>query len=191
MAALDAFIPAPDVRERQSILVHAPAELVFDLARSFDMASLPPVRALFWLRAKAMRARGPAGPRSGAIDVARLLQMGWGILAEEPSRLLVAGSVCQPWRGDVVFAPIAPARFASYAEPDQVKIAWTLEVEPLGTGLARLATETRAVATDAGARLKFRRYWRWARAGVVGIRWLVLPAIARAAQRRCQQPDRP
>jgi hypothetical protein len=40
------------------------------------------------------------------------------------------------------------------------------------------------VATDAGARLKFRRYWRWARFGIVAIRLLLLPAIRRAAERR-------
>ena len=46
-----------------------------------------------------------------------------------------------------------------------------------------LATETRAVATDAEARARFRRYWRWARFGIVAIRWFMLPAIRREAER--------
>jgi hypothetical protein len=183
-AALDPFIPAPDVRERHAILVHAPAELVFDVARRFDMASLRVVRAIFWLRTRLMRAHDPATGRRPRADVASLLQIGWGLLAEEPGRLFVAGAACQPWRADVVFTPIEAGRFAGYAEPNVVKIAWTLEVEPLGPALTRFASETRAVATDAAARIRFRRYWRWARIGIVGIRWLLLPAIRRAAQRR-------
>jgi hypothetical protein len=40
------------------------------------------------------------------------------------------------------------------------------------------------VATDAEARRRFRRYWRWARFGIVAIRLLILPAIRREAERR-------
>ena len=78
----------------------------------------------------------------------------------------------------------APQEFAAYAEPDQVKIAWTLEAEELAPGITRFAQETRAVATDAEARAKFRRYWRWARFGIVAIRLLLLPAVRREAERR-------
>ena len=72
----------------------------------------------------------------------------------------------------------------AWRDPDRVKIAWTLEVEPLGPDSARLSTETRAVATDADARRKFLRYWRWARFGIVAIRLLMLPAIRRQAEAR-------
>ena len=90
----------------------------------------------------------------------------------------------QPWLADVKFTAIAPQEFAAYAEPDQVKIAWTLEAEELAPDLTRFAQETRAVATDAEARAKFRRYWRWARFGIVAIRLLLLPAVRREAERR-------
>jgi hypothetical protein len=40
------------------------------------------------------------------------------------------------------------------------------------------------VATDAEARRKFRNYWRKFGRGIVLIRWLVLPAIRREAERR-------
>jgi hypothetical protein len=190
-AVLDAFIPAPDIRERHALLVAAPAEVVFDVARHFDIASLPLVRATFWLRARLMGARGGAAQPPMTADVAGLLGMGWGLLTEEPGRYLAAGAVCQPWRANVVFTPIDAARFASHHEPDAVKIAWTLETESLGSARTRFATETRAVSTDAVARIKFRRYWRWARFGIVGIRWLLLPAIRRAAQHRWQSGEGP
>jgi hypothetical protein len=57
--------------------------------------------------------------------------MGRGVLQSEPGRLFMAGAACQPWRADVVFTPIAPDAFAAYQEPGHVKIAWTLEVEPV------------------------------------------------------------
>ena len=188
---LAAFIPSPDIRKRRAIVVGAPAAIVFDVARHFDMMSLPLVRATFWLRARLMRARQAAAQGSLTADVASLLRMGWGLLTEEPSRYLVVGAVCQPWRADVVFTPVDAARFASFHEPDVVKIAWTLEAESLSPTQTRFATETRVASTDAAARIKFRRYWRWARFGIVGIRWLLLPAIRRVAQRRWEDSNGP
>jgi hypothetical protein len=182
-AVLDTLLPTPDVRERHWIVVRAPAELVFQVARRFDLQTVPLVHAIFWLRARMMRAGVAGRPRLARLDSASLLQMGWTVLVEEPGRLFIAGAACQPWRANVVFTPVAPDEFADYAAPDVVKIAWTLETQPLGAGSTRLATETRAVGTDAGARAKFRRYWRWARVGIIAIRWLLLPAIRREAER--------
>ena len=110
--------------------------------------------------------------------------MGWGLLAEQPGRFVVCGATCQPWLANVVFSAVAPDEFLAYAQPDQVKIAWTLEAVEIGPGLTRFGQETRAVATDEQARIKFRRYWRWARFGIVAIRLLMLPAIRKAAERR-------
>lgn len=188
-APLDRFIPQPDVRERFEIVIAAPADLVMQTAVDFDMQSLPLVKAIFRLREKFMRAT-PAAPRKPQGIVAETRALGWGLLLETPGRLIACGATCQPWLADVTFTPIAPERFASYAEPDQVKIAWTLEAEPLGPATTRFAQETRAVATDQAARLKFRHYWRWARFGIVAIRLLMLPAVRRAAQRRWSEAQR-
>lgn len=188
-APLDRFIAQPDVRERFEIVIAAPADLVMQTAVDFDMQSLPLVKAIFRLRERFMRAT-PAAPRKPQGIVAETRALGWGLLAETPGRLIACGATCQPWLADVTFTPIAPERFASYAEPDQVKIAWTLEAEPLGPATTRFAQETRAVATDASARAKFRRYWRWARFGIVAIRLLMLPAVRRAAQRKWSQAQR-
>lgn len=182
-APLDRFVPRPDVRERFEIRVDAPADLVMDVAAGFDMRSLPAVKAIFWLREKFMRA-APTAPRKPQGIVAETRSLGWGLLAEQPGRLVVCGAACQPWRADVKFTPIAPEQFAAYAAPDQVKIAWTLEARALGPATTRLAQETRVEATDAQARVRFLRYWRWARFGIVAIRLLLLPAVRRAAQRR-------
>ena len=180
---LDRFIPCPDEGKRHEITIRAPAGVVLDVARHFDMQSIVMVRAVFWLRAKILGARTPATRRLTGL-VADMLALGWGCLAEQPGHWFVAGAACQPWQADVVFSAIPPEQFAAYAEPDRVKIAWTLEAEALGPALTHFATETRVVATDDQARAKFRRYWRRFGIGIVMIRWLLLPAIRRQAERQ-------
>lgn len=180
---LDRFIPRPDVRARHEIMVRAPARTVLEVARAYDLQSHPIVRAIFWLRTRILGGRQPSAWRSQGL-VADTLRMGWACLAEQPDRWFVAGAACQPWRADVIFTPIPGDHFAAFAAPDKVKIAWTLEVEALGAARTRLVTETRAVATDERARRKFRQYWRLFGFGIRMIRWLLLPAVAREAERR-------
>jgi hypothetical protein len=182
---LDRFMPRPDVRERHEGLINAPATLVFDVAMQLDPQAIPLVRAIFWLRGKFMGATAVARKPQGL--VAETMSLGWGVLSHRQGRELVMGAVARPWEADVTFRGVAAEQFAEFAEPDLVKIAWTLEAEPLGEGLTRFGTETRALATDAAARTKFMRYWRVARFGIVLIRWLLLPAVRREAERRYRE----
>jgi len=179
---LDRFVPDPDVGGRHEITIRAPADFVLENARNLDLQSIRMVRFLFWLRAKLLGAQMPvARPRTGL--VADMLGMGWRCLADQPGQFFVAGAVCRPWEANVVFSAIAAEAFTTYDEPDQVKIAWTLEAENLGPALTRFATETRVVATDDQARAKFRRYWRKFGVGIVMIRRLLLPALRRQVER--------
>jgi hypothetical protein len=180
---LDLFVPAPDIRDRHSTLVRAPADFVHEVALNFDMQSISAVHAIFWLRTKVLRAKGPAPPRGCGL-AAYTRGIGWGVLVDQPGRIYVAGAACQPWQADVVFSPIANAEFAAYVEPDRVKIIWSIETDPVEPILTRLSTETRVVATDTQARDKFRRYWRLFGAGILMIRWLLVPALRRDAERR-------
>ena len=182
-APLDRFIPEPDIHERFETTVCAPATVVLDAAARFDMQSLTSVRTIIRLREWFMRsARHAPRPPQGLLEETR--KLGWGLLAEEPGRLVACGARCQPWLADVKFVAIPPQDFARYAEPGVVKIAWSLEAIETAPNVTRLAQETRAVATDAVARAKFLRYWRWARFGIVAIRLLMLPAVRREAERR-------
>src|ERR1041384_2333278 len=159
-----------------------PASLVMEGPRDFDLESLAAVRAIFRLRELLLRASPAPHGRQGLL--AGMQELGWGVLVELPDRLVVCGAACRPWEANVGFTPIPAERFAGYAEPNRVKIAWTLEAEALGPALTRFAHETRAVATDAEARIRFCRYWRWARFGIISIRLLLLPAIRRTVERR-------
>ena len=182
-SALDRFVPEPEIRERFETTVRAPADLVMDVAAHFDMQSLRVVKSIFWLREKLMRA-SPSGNRKPQGILEETKSLGWGVLAEQPGRLVICGAICQPWLPQVKFSALAPDEFATYAEPDQVKIVWTLETEAIGPAITRFAQETRAAPTDQQARIKFRRYWRWARFGIITIRLLMMPAVRRASERR-------
>ncbi len=186
---LEPFIPEPDVAERFATEVKAPAPVVFEVACGMDLQSLPLVRAVFRLRERLMGA-APHPPREPQGLIQELVGLGWSLLVNQPGELVVGGAACQPWKADVVFRSIPRSRFAAYAEPDAVKIAWTLECHALGPERTRFVTETRAVATDALARGRFRRYWRWARFGIVAIRLLLLPAVRREAERRWRSGGR-
>lgn len=120
---LDRFIPTPDVRERFQTTIAAPAAMVLDVACNFDLQSLFGVRLIFWLREKLLRAS--SAPRKPQGLVSEMRGIGWNLLAEEPGRFLVFGAVTQPWKADVVFRPLPAEELAEYAEPNQVKIAWS------------------------------------------------------------------
>jgi hypothetical protein len=179
---IDTFIPKPEVGERHATVVAAPPDLVFDVACDMDLRSIPAIRAIFWLRETLFRSNAP--PRRPQGLVAETLGLGWGRLAERPRRELVMGAVTQPWQADVAFRAVPPDQFAAFAEPDLVKIAWTLEAEPIDATHTRFATETRVLCTNEWARRKFRRYWLLVGAGIVLIRWLTVPAVRREAERR-------
>ncbi len=174
-------MPRPDVRERFSELVSAPAPLVLDEACGFDLQSVWLVRAIFRTRERVMGVTPPARRPRGILD--ETLSLGWGLLHRD-DRLVIAAARCQPWLPEVIFTAIPTDRFAAFSEPGQVKIAWTLEAEPLAADRTRFSHETRVVATDAEARQLFRRYWRWAGFGIVGIRYLMMPAVRRRAEAR-------
>lgn len=178
-ALLDAYIPTWDARERFHVDVAAPPGLVMAVARAYDMQSHPLVRAIFAARSVLMGSKRITRVPRGLVD--EMKAIGWGVLRDEEGRAFAAGATCRPWLADVQFVPIPEAEFRAFDSPGQVKIAWTLETTSRGSG-TRLASETRAVATDADARERFVAYWRWARFGIIPIRWLLLPAVARRAE---------
>ena len=116
-----------------------------------------------------------------------MVSIGWVILDDAPGREVVVGAVTKPWEANVVFRGIPPREFASFAEPDYVKIAWTLRADPIGGSESMFRTETRAFATDAGARAKFRPYWAFLSPGIIAIRWLSLSQVKTKAERAARE----
>ena len=119
--------PAPIAREHFAVTVRAPHALVYDVACNFDMQSIWSVRTIFRMRERIMGSSGGVRVPRGFIE--ELRGLGWGCLLERPGELFVGGAVCQPWLADVKFRAVLPEKFAGFAEPDLVKIAWTLEAQ--------------------------------------------------------------
>src|SRR6185369_430401 len=153
---LDRFIPVYDVAERHHVHVAAPAHITFAAACEADPNSSAIIRGIFRSREKILGSEADETVRPRGL-LALTTSMGWGVLAEVPGREIVVGAVTQPWKANVVFRTVAPDEFAAFAEPDYVKIVWTLRADAIGEDASVFRTETRAVATDASARRTFRR----------------------------------
>jgi len=185
---IDLFMDEHDVAECHETIVHAPADLVFDVAEHFDLLSISPIKAIFALRERVFRVKSEQR-RSPKGIVAETKALGWGVLAYRPGREIVMGAVTQPWVGNVKFRSIPPETFHAWSEPDFVKIAWTLEAEPLRVDVTRFRTQTRVLATDRNARLKFLIYWTFAGLLIVLIRRIGNRAIRLEAERRARAAE--
>ena len=180
---LDRFMPVYDIVERHSIQVGAPADVTFGAACEVDLLESPLARAIFKGRELIMRSKPDDTPRPRGV-LALTTSIGWGVLAMVPGREVVVGAVTKPWEADVVFRPLPADEFASFNEPGYVKIAWALRADPLGATRSIFRTETRALATNASARTKFRRYWSLLSPGIIAIRWAALQPVKAEAERR-------
>src|SRR5688500_13203439 len=141
---MDRFMPLYDIVERHSIAVDAPAAATLAAARNQDIAGSPLVRGIFRLRELARGGTAKTRrPTRGLLD--EVQSLGWGVLAEIPDREIVVGAVTKPWEADVVFTPLAPEEFADFAQPDYVKIIWSLRADATSLDSSLFRTETRAV----------------------------------------------
>jgi hypothetical protein len=182
---LDRFMPVYDVVERHRICVAAPPRITLMAARDQDLLRLPLVRAIFKTREIVMGAT----PDDDSVPhglLAATTALGWGVLADVPDREIVVGAVTRPWEANVTFRTVPPGEFADFVEPGFVKIVWTLRADPVSDDASIFRTETRAVATDATARARFRRYWAFASPGIAVIRQLSLGPLKREAERRAK-----
>jgi hypothetical protein len=131
-------------------------------------AEMPLARVL--MRARGMRA-----------DTARpLLEQAmrtFAVLAEEPGRELVIGSVGRPWRLRGGVRRDALADFAAFREPGYAKMVLNFRFDG-----STLSTETRVHLTDAASRRRFRVYWLIVRPFSGLVRRIWLRAIRRRAQ---------
>lgn len=179
---LDSLMPGYEVCERHRIAVDAPAGMTLAAARDIDPEDSRIIRAIFKARERIFRGKkdDSARPR-GMFEGMKAI--GWGVLAESPHEI-VMGAVTKPWQANPVFRPLPPDEFVAFAEPDHVKIVWTLRADPQPDGRSVFRTETRAVATDAGARRKFRLYWALLSPGIILIRAAMLPVVKAEAERR-------
>jgi hypothetical protein len=185
-ALLDRFMPVYEVAERHHVRVHAPCDVTMAAASEMDLQQSWIVRSIFKGREWIMRSESASEPQTRSF-LEQVRALGWGKLAEVAGREIVMGAVTQPWLPNVVFRSMPPEQFASFNDPDYVKIAWTLRVDPINPIESAFRTETRVQCTDATARAKFRRYWSFASPGIILIRWISLSLVKHEAERRVRK----
>jgi hypothetical protein len=182
---LDRFMSTYEVVERHHVRVLASAEITLAAAREQNLLASPVIRAIFKAREVALGSTPDERARPQAL-LPQVLSLGWGVLAEVPGREIVLGAVTKPWEPNPRFHALGSEHFAAFAEPDYVKIVWSLRADPVGANESVFRTETRAVATDDRARLKFRRYWALVSPGVALIRRMSLGPLKADAERRAR-----
>jgi len=183
---LDRFMPHYEIVERHHTRVAAPAAVTLDVARDLDLQASPIVRTIIRAREIMLRAT-PDGRRHPRGLLAEVQSLGWRVLADVPGREVVVGAVTKPWEANVIFRALPPDQFAAFDDPGYVKIAWTIRSDPISETGSVFRTETRAIATDANARDKFRRYWSFLSPGIIAIRWATLEPVKKEAERRARQ----
>lgn len=181
---LDAHMPDFEVQERHGVQVKASAATTFAAAKALELRRSPVITGIFRARELMMGAGRPDNAAMSRPFLEEMLGLGWRVLTEVPDREIVLGAVTQPWHAEVVFRGLEPAEFAGFQEPDYVKIAVSLSVEPLEGDRSVFRTETRVKATDGSSRRKFRRYWVFVSAGIRLIRVETLRLVKQEAERR-------
>jgi hypothetical protein len=180
---LDRFIPSYEIVERHHIRVAAPAAVTLAVAREVDLQASPLVRTIIRAREVILGATPNDQMRPHGL-LKEVQSLGWGVLADVSEREVVVGAVTKPWEANVTFRALPPDQFARFNEPGYIKIAWTIRADSISAMESIFRTETRAIATDASARIKFRRYWSFLSPGIILIRWAVLGPVKDEAERR-------
>ena len=186
---LDGFLPHHDIRDRHSIAVDATPAKVLEEVRHMTPCDVPVMVALMAIRglpALLLRRRAPALDRRPILE--QFERAGFVRLATTDEEL-VLGAVGRFWLPSGGLRRVSAGSFAAFAEPGWAKAAVNFRAVRDGDRTV-LSTETRVLATDAGARRCFRRYWRLIRLGSAAIRVAWMRAIKRRAERAAAQPAR-
>jgi hypothetical protein len=177
---LDDYLPRYDVNEVHSIAIDATPAAVMDAIRALTAADVPVLVALMAIRSLPTVLRGRRPPLRGRL-LDGFRKAGFVDLRDVPDEL-VLGAVGRFWKPSGDIRPIAPERFAGFAEPGFAKAVFNLELTPSGERTV-LTTETRVTTTDERSRRSFGRYWRVVHPGSALIRRGWLRAIRKRAER--------
>ena len=180
---LDEFVPVYQFDEVHSIRIAAPKEKVYSAIKAVSADEILFFRTLAWIRR--LGRSGPEGilnppDHEPILNVAT--RTSFLLLAEEPNREIVVGTVVVAPRGWRPRPHPAPENFKAVRDPGFALAAMNFLIEEFGPGTCRLTTETRIYATDASARRRFAVYWRFIYPGSSLIRKMWLRAIAKRAE---------
>ncbi len=182
---LTAFSPNPDAFEVHSIEIAAAPETVYQTLWTVDLAKVPVAKVLLALRSlPTLLSQGSKAFSSREITLRSLLDMGFGLLAEEPGSEMVIGILGRFWLPTKNIEPFDREAFLRPVAPGIAQAAWNFHVVAEDDGRTTLWTETRITCGDPASRFKFRLYWFFVRPFSGLIRILMLREIRRAIETR-------
>jgi hypothetical protein len=180
---LDEFVPVYQFSEFHSIRVAAPRESVYQALKAVTASEVSLFRTLAWIRRFGRSdEESILNPAAGVPLVEEALRSGFLLLADEPGREIVLGTLVVAPRGFHPKHDPTPQDFKVLHEPGFALAAMNFRVEDAGPGECQVTTETRVYATDASARSRFARYWRVIYPGSALIRRMWLRAVKRRAE---------
>jgi hypothetical protein len=180
---LDEYLPTYHFHEVHNTVVQAEPAAVYAAIKAVTPAEISGFRTLTWLRASHFGLTRPnlagAPPDQPLLDAAT--KSGFLVLADQPSQEIVIGAIGFGPPVDVEMP--SPDGFLKFDRPGYVKVAMNFTLAAQPGGGSSLFTETRAFATDAGARRTFGAYWRTILPGGSWVRGAWLRAIKARAER--------
>jgi hypothetical protein len=179
---LDNALPNYDVRARHSITVKADPRTVRDELLRLSPRDVPMMVVLMALRSLPSLLLGRGALGVGGRPIVQQFERAGFVRLGTAEDELVLGAVGRFWHPSGGLRRVSAESFAVFAEPGWAKGAFNFRVVREGDHTL-LSTETRVLATDAGARRSFRHYWRLIYPGSVLIRIAWLRAIKRSAER--------
>jgi hypothetical protein len=182
MTALERILPAPAVLEIDGVDLGVPLQRAWELVRHGDLAHSRLVRALFAIRTLPDRLHGRREPLLLSLDdfASTPERPGFAILVDDPPHEVVVGAIGKVWQPEIPFEYVdGSAAFAAFCDPGFVKVAWALQLRPLGDAATHVSLELRVEPTDEAASKRFRTYWRLIGPASQFIRRSLLSALAR------------
>jgi hypothetical protein len=177
---IDSFAPNPDAVETHRIHINASPNVVYRALRTADLGSSLVIKFLLALRSLPefiLHPRKPP-PRDRRITLQTLIDVGFGVLAEQPGKEIVLGVSGKFWRPTGNLSPFNRVDFDAALPAGRPRAVWNFHVEG-ADDQTTLSTETRVVCGDRDSRRKFRAYWFFVRPFSGLIRRLMLRAVRR------------
>jgi len=181
---IDSFVPNPDAVEVHSIGIGASPETVYRALWTADLGGSLIIKLLLGMRSlPGFVARGfRESPRNQKITLQKLIDSGFGLLAEQPREEIVLGVSGRFWRPVGNLSPFRREDFDGPVPPRVARAVWNFTIKEV-TGRTILSTETRVICGDSRSRRKFRAYWFFVRPFSGLIRLLMLRAVKREVVR--------
>jgi hypothetical protein len=182
---LDAFLPAYHFNEVHTTTIRAAPDRVYRAIHEVTVSEMPFVSLLFSIRTLPARLRSQRTARYTTQPLlTQMLASGFVLLADEPGRELVVGTIGKFWELAGSSSPrIADMQaFRAFEEPGYAKAVMNFRLEPRSAGTS-VRTETRIAVADPLARKKFATYWRVISFGSAFMRRMWLRAIKLRTER--------